>query len=63
LGKTLLARAASTLSFPANVTLIAAMPSSCGYFGDPRRTCTCAAGAIDRYQKRESPRNQPNLGC
>jgi hypothetical protein len=23
----------------------------CGYFGDPRRACTCAPGAIGRYQK------------
>ncbi|HKG28159.1 MAG TPA: ATP-binding protein [Thermomicrobiales bacterium] len=41
------------LSFPANFTLIAAMnPCPCGYFGDPRRACTCAPGAIGRYQKR-----------
>ena len=24
----------------------------CGSFGDPRRACSCAAGAIGRYQKR-----------
>jgi hypothetical protein len=23
---------------------------SCGFFGDPRRTCTCAAKAVVRYQ-------------
>jgi magnesium chelatase family protein len=50
-----LARAAGTLSFPANFTLIAAMnPCPCGYFGDPRRACSCAPGAIGRYQKRIS---------
>ncbi len=50
-----LARAAGTLSFPANFTLIAAMnPCPCGYHGDPRRACTCAPGAIARYQKRIS---------
>jgi hypothetical protein len=30
----------------------------CGYSGDPRRACSCAPGAIRRYQKRESTRNQ-----
>ena len=41
------------LSFPANFTLIAAMnPCPCGYYGDPRRACSCAPGAIGRYQKR-----------
>jgi magnesium chelatase family protein len=50
-----LARAAGTLTFPANFTLIAAMnPCPCGYFGDPRRVCSCAPGAIGRYQKRIS---------
>jgi magnesium chelatase family protein len=50
-----LARAAGTLSFPANFTLIAAMnPCPCGYYGDPRRACSCAPGAIGRYQKRIS---------
>ncbi len=29
-------------------------PCPCGYFGDPRRACSCAAGAIARYQKRIS---------
>jgi magnesium chelatase family protein len=50
-----LARAAGTLSFPANFTLVGAMnPCPCGYFGDPRRACTCAASAVARYQKRIS---------
>src|SRR5687767_2826938 len=50
-----LARAAGTLSFPSNFTLIAAMnPCPCGYYGDPRRACSCAPGAIGRYQKRIS---------
>jgi predicted ATPase with chaperone activity len=25
-------------------------PCPCGYHGDPRRDCTCAASAVDRYQ-------------
>jgi magnesium chelatase family protein len=35
--------------------LIAAMnPCPCGFNGDPRRTCSCAASAVARYQKRIS---------
>ena len=50
-----LARASGTLSFPANVTLVAAMnPCPCGFFGDPVRECRCAASAVTRYQKRIS---------
>ncbi|MFT4038839.1 MAG: ATP-binding protein [Thermomicrobiales bacterium] len=50
-----LARAAGTLSFPANFTLIAAMnPCPCGFYGDPRRACSCAPSAVSRYQKRIS---------
>lgn len=50
-----LARASGTLSFPASVTLIAAMnPCPCGFFGDPVRECRCAPSAVSRYQKRIS---------
>lgn len=50
-----LARAAGTLTFPAHFSLIAAMnPCPCGYFGDPRRVCTCPASAVAKYQKRIS---------
>jgi len=53
--KITLARAAGTLSFPASVTLIAAMnPCPCGFFGDPVRECRCAPSAVTRYQKRIS---------
>jgi magnesium chelatase family protein len=50
-----LARAAGTLTFPSNFTLVAAMnPCPCGYAGDPVRECRCASSAIARYQKRIS---------
>lgn len=50
-----LARASGTLSFPANVTLVAAMnPCPCGFFGDPVRECRCNPAAVTRYQKRIS---------
>jgi magnesium chelatase family protein len=50
-----LARAAGTVSFPANFTLIAAMnPCPCGFYGDPAQACRCSGSAIARYQKRIS---------
>ncbi len=50
-----IARASGTISFPANVTLVAAMnPCPCGFFGDPVRDCRCAPSAVARYQKRIS---------
>jgi len=53
--KVTIARASGTISFPANVTLVAAMnPCPCGFYGDPVRECTCAPSAQARYQKRIS---------
>jgi magnesium chelatase family protein len=50
-----LSRAAGTLTFPANFTLVSAMnPCPCGFFGDPVRACKCAPSAVARYQKRLS---------
>lgn len=50
-----LARAAGTVSFPANFTLVAAMnPCPCGHLGDPTHACRCSAQAVQRYQKKIS---------
>jgi magnesium chelatase family protein len=50
-----IARVSRTMSFPARVTLIAAMnPCPCGYLGHPRRECRCPASAVDRYRQRLS---------
>jgi magnesium chelatase family protein len=50
-----ISRAQGSLTFPANFMLIAAMnPCPCGYFGDPKRECTCSMGMIQRYRKRIS---------
>ncbi len=44
-----ISRAASSLTFPANFTLVASMnPCPCGYFGSTRQ-CTCSAIQIQRY--------------
>jgi len=50
-----ISRARGSHSFPANFMLVAAMnPCPCGYFGDPRRDCTCSSATVTRYQKRIS---------
>jgi magnesium chelatase family protein len=50
-----IARASGSISFPANVTLVAAMnPCPCGFYGDPVRECRCAPSTVTRYQKRIS---------
>lgn len=49
------ARARSTLSFPAGFQLVAAAnPCPCGYLGDPERECTCTPPMVQRYRARLS---------
>ncbi|MBU0490453.1 MAG: ATP-binding protein, partial [Chloroflexi bacterium] len=49
------ARATTTLVFPADFQLVGAMnPCPCGYYGDPVRECTCSMTMVTRYQKRIS---------
>jgi len=50
-----IARAHSTVTFPANFMLVSAMnPCPCGYFGDAAKECTCSNSTVSRYQKRIS---------
>jgi len=50
-----ISRAKSSLTFPANFQLIAAMnPCPCGYYNDPVKACTCSQSVITRYQHRIS---------
>lgn len=45
-----IARAQTTLSFPADFMLVAAMnPCPCGFYGDPTRECRCTGAIIQRY--------------
>jgi magnesium chelatase family protein len=49
------ARAHSTLTFPARFQLVAAAnPCPCGYLGDQRRECTCTPHAVQKYRARLS---------
>jgi len=53
--KVLIARAKMSLEYPATFILAAAMnPCLCGYFGHPRRACTCSRRALYWYRRRIS---------
>ncbi len=50
-----ISRAATTLTYPARFMLVAAMnPCPCGFFGDPRRPCSCTPSQINAYRARIS---------
>lgn len=54
-GQVTIARAQTTLTFPARFQLIAAMnPCPCGFASDPVRECTCGPAMIQRYLKQIS---------
>ena len=50
-----LSRASGKATYPADFILIATMnPCPCGYYGDPKKECTCTTTQILSYQKRLS---------
>lgn len=50
-----ISRAASALTYPASVMLVAAMnPCPCGYYGDRTHACRCTTALIQRYRSRIS---------
>lgn len=50
-----ISRAMGSVTFPANLMLVAAMnPCPCGYRADPRRQCNCTPMQIERYLARIS---------
>jgi magnesium chelatase family protein len=54
-GTVTLARAAVSLTFPAQFMLAAAMnPCACGYYGDAVHVCRCAEADVERYRSRVS---------
>lgn len=54
-GQVTVARAATSLRFPARFMLVAATnPCPCGYAGDPERSCTCSVAELDRHRARLS---------
>ncbi|MDR2161359.1 MAG: YifB family Mg chelatase-like AAA ATPase [Desulfovibrio sp.] len=54
-GAVTVARAAQSVTYPAEFMLVAAMnPCPCGYLTDARRTCVCSPADIKRYRARLS---------
>jgi magnesium chelatase family protein len=54
-GQVTIARTGGRLELPARFQLVAAMnPCPCGYQGDPRHTCRCGPGRVQRYRERLS---------
>lgn len=50
-----ISRANSSFTFPARITLVAAMnPCPCGNLTNPEKECVCSSGAVSRYQKKIS---------
>jgi len=54
-GRVTVARAGSSISFPASFALVAAMnPCPCGFRGDRRRACRCSPAQVARYWSKVS---------
>ena len=54
-GQVTISRATSTVSYPADFMLVAAMnPCPCGFLGDIKRECTCSQLQIQRYRAKIS---------
>lgn len=54
-GKVTIARAAASVTFPCQFTLVAAMnPCPCGYYGDTKKECRCSPHNIQRYRSKIS---------
>ena len=54
-GQVTIARAATSLTFPARFMLVAAMnPCPCGFLSDPLRECQCTYPQIQRYKSKIS---------
>lgn len=50
-----ISRALGSVTFPANLMLVAAMnPCPCGFRADPRRQCSCTSMQVERYLSRIS---------
>ncbi|MCB2228199.1 MAG: YifB family Mg chelatase-like AAA ATPase [Desulfarculaceae bacterium] len=54
-GRVTITRAAATVDFPARFMLVGAMnPCPCGFYGDPKRQCTCGPHQVRNYLNRVS---------
>lgn len=54
-GHVTISRAKGAFTFPASLTLVAAMnPCPCGYYGSKVKRCVCSPGDVDRYARKLS---------
>jgi magnesium chelatase family protein len=54
-GKVTISRALTSLTYPAQFMLVAAMnPCPCGFYSDPHRECTCTLPQMQRYKAKLS---------
>jgi magnesium chelatase family protein len=54
-GEIRIARSGGAITYPCNLSLIAAMnPCPCGYRGDRRRSCSCSVRRVEAYNARLS---------
>ena len=54
-GTITISRSGQSCTFPCSLMVVAAMnPCPCGYFGDPKHSCTCSEHQIHRYIHRVS---------
>ena len=54
-GAVTIARALTTMTYPAQFMLVAAMnPCPCGFFSDPNHACSCSYAMIHRYRSKIS---------
>jgi len=54
-GKVTISRAVTSLTYPAQFMLVAAMnPCPCGFYSDPHQECTCTLPQIQRYKAKIS---------
>lgn len=53
--KVTISRASASLTYPCSAMIVCAMnPCPCGFYGHPKRKCTCPEGAAKRYLARVS---------
>lgn len=54
-GTVTISRAVGSITYPSAFTLVGAMnPCPCGYFGHPKKACTCSESSIRKYLNRVS---------
>lgn len=50
-----ISRVSGTLTYPCSAMVVAAMnPCPCGYYGHPKKNCTCSTGTVSKYLARVS---------